>query len=103
MPVTNTIPLSDAVNWVTRWRESSENMPINGFLIPEVDVTQVLAEEGVTNIRAYMAIDDSNAYHLLIVGVDANGDDMVDEDAGQYVYDFTRPCPPMCSKKGPLK
>jgi hypothetical protein len=103
MPVTNTIPLTEAVDWVTRWRDSSENLPVKGFLIPEIDVTEVLNEEGVANIRAYMAIDPSEEYHLLIVGVDADGNDMVDEAAGQYVYDFTRPCPSLCSKTGPLK
>ena len=103
MPNQNTIPVSQALDWVTRWRGSSEVMPIKGFLIPGADLTEVLAEKGVVNTRAYMGMDENNEYHLLIVGVDDSGNDMLDEDQGQYVYDFTQPCPPICSATGPLR
>ncbi len=99
----NAIKLDKAVKWVTRWRESGQNLPIKGFLIPKIDISEVMAEPEVANLRTYMAIDDNQAFHLLTVGVNAAGDDMVDEDAGQYVYDFSQPCPPTCSKTGPLK
>lgn len=102
MPNQNTIPVATAAIWTRRWRDSNHDLQINGFLIPGVDLTEVLAEPGVVDVRAYMAIDDREANHLLIVGVDANGNDMVDEDLGQYVYDFTQPCPPMCGTPSPL-
>ena len=96
MPNQNTIPVATAAIWTARWRASNRELPVNGFLIPGADLTEVLAERGVVNVRTYMGIDDEGQYHLLIVGVDAAGNDMVDEDLGQYVYDFTSPCPPMC-------
>jgi hypothetical protein len=102
MPNQNTIPVATAAIWTSRWRASNRELQLNGFLIPGVDLTEVLAERGVVNVRTYLGIDDSEAYHLLIVGVDVNGNDMVDEDLGQYVYDFTSPCPPMCGAPSPL-
>lgn len=103
MPNQNTIPVTTALDWVTRWRASTETLPIKGFLVPGIDLTEVLAEEGVVNVRTYLGIDTNNEYHLLIVGVDDNGNDMLDEANGQYVYDFTEPCPPMCSATGVLR
>lgn len=100
---TNTIPLQEAVNWVDRWRNSDRNLnDINGFFIPGIDLTELLSEEGVADARTYMAINDDGQFHILLVAVDDAGNDMVDEAAGQYVYDFTKPCPPICSNTGPF-
>ncbi|PHR26059.1 MAG: hypothetical protein COA38_15725 [Fluviicola sp.] len=101
---TNTIPVDQAVTWVTRWRESDHNLGnIKGFFIPGVDLIELLGEEGVADSRTYMAIDDDSQFHILLVAVDDSGNDMIDEAAGQYVYDFTKPCPPICSETGPLR
>ncbi len=108
MPITNTIDVTTATKWIDNWRNSDhslnlpDNLFIKGFLIPGADLTEVMAETGATDARTYLAIDEDSNFHLLVVGVDANGDDMVDEDRGWYVYDFTRPCPPTCSKTGPF-
>lgn len=100
----NTIPVATAQTWVDRWRASDQTLTdIKGFLIPGEDLSSILAESGAVDSRAYLAIDDENQFHLLLVGVDSNGDDMIDEDEGLFIYDFTHPCPPMCSKTGPLK
>ena len=82
-------------------------MPLKGFLVPKVDFTEALAE-GAAAIRTYMGIDptdenEETKYHILVVGVDDEGNDMLDPDLGQYVYDFSQPCPPMCSDTGTLK
>jgi hypothetical protein len=104
------IPLSTAVTWVDNWRNAdSHNLVdahgnvIKGFWIPSADLSETLAESGAESARSYIGIDENNEFHLLIVGVDGDGNDMTDEEAGQFVYDLTRPCPPMCSQSGPLK
>lgn len=102
----NAIDINTATIWVKRWRETAANPPVKGFLIPQLDITSAMAESGFADVRAYMGIelvDDAPVYHLLIVGVDGSGNDMVDPALNQYVYDFTRPCPSLCSKTGPLK
>ena len=103
------IPLSQAVTWVNNWRNAdnhnlvnAEGNVIKGFWIPSDDLTQALAESGAESARSYIGIDENDVFHLLIVGVDGDGNDMTDELAGQYVYDFTQPCPATCSATGPL-
>ena len=104
----NAIPVAKAVIWVNKWRAQDPRiLPLKGFVIPKIDLTEVLGEEP-TSVRTYMAIDpddegENTKYHLLIVGVDSAGNDMLDPDLEQYVYDFTRPCPSICSNTGPLQ
>lgn len=104
----NAIDIDTAVLWVDTWRaEDPRILPLKGFVIPKVDLTEVLAE-GAISVRSYMAIDPTNEdneakYHILIVGVDSEGNDMLDPALGQYVYDFSHPCPPTCSGSGRLK
>lgn len=105
------IELSVAVEWVNNWRSpdndhklvNSEDEVIKGFFIPGDDLTQAMAETGAVNARSYVGIDPDGAFHLLFVGVDEAGNDMVDPLKKQYVYDFTKPCPSMCSSTGSLK
>lgn len=104
----NAIEVATAQIWVEKWRDSDQVLPKKGFLIPKIDITEVMAEAEVANVRTYMAIDpddgnDMTKYHLLVVGVDSSGNDMLDPDKGQYVYDFTQPCPATCSSTGALR
>ncbi|WP_299015614.1 hypothetical protein [uncultured Polaribacter sp.] len=111
----NTISLEIAKDWTTRWRamESDYNAhnDCRAFNIPLKDLTEVLAEEGVASVRGYIGVEkqiiegeDVFIEKLIIVGVDANGKDMIkssdgvtlDEDGGGDIYDFTNPCPEYC-------
>lgn len=38
----------------------------------------------------------------MIVAVDANGNDLIDEKSGLYIYDFTQACPNICDINSPL-
>jgi len=101
----NTITLEKAQNWSARWKEEQSKgteAPVTAFLIPGIDVTQVMNEDKVIDVRAYLGIDETNTERLMIVGVDADGNDMIDDSKGFYIYDFTIPCPPNCNKKGPF-
>lgn len=102
----NTISLATAQDWAARWKnkEGSYNRhhELKAFWIPGVDFTQVMKEAGAQNVRAYLGVDESNVEKLMIVGVDADGNDMIDESKGQYIYDFSEPCPSTCNKKAPF-
>lgn len=97
----NTITLDQAQQWATNWRKNP-NTEVIAFLIPEIDLTQVIAENETVNIRTYLGIDDKNNSKLMIVGVDVNGKDLIDETKGQYIYDFTSACQPNCDVESPL-
>lgn len=106
------VSMTTAATWTKAWRKKmtdgnwlQSNMK-KGFLIPMVNFEKLKAQ-GATNIRAYMALDESEtdqskALKLVLVGVDANGNDMINEDQGDFAYDFTVPCPPICPPDNPI-
>ena len=38
----------------------------------------------------------------MIVGVDSNGNDLINDEAVQHIYDFTTGCPKICDVNSPL-
>jgi hypothetical protein len=99
----NAIPLTTASLWTQNWRDRKEIADIKGFFIPMIDVNEVTEELGVTNVRGYLGINDqTEEFHFLIVGVDSKGNDMIDENEGQFVYDYTKPCPQQCGDNNVL-
>lgn len=102
----NTITLETAQEWAARWKRQqgkyNENNPLKAFWIPGIDFTQVMEETGVKDVRAYLGIDENEVEKLMIVGVDEEGNDMIDEGKGWYIYDFSEPCPNKCNAKAPF-
>jgi hypothetical protein len=101
----NTITLQTAQDWAERWKstqESGSTPNFTAFLIPGIDFTQALKPEEAVDVRTYLGIDDTETVRLMIVGVDREGNDLIDESNGYYIYDFTSICPPYCNKKPPF-
>jgi hypothetical protein len=114
--VINSIPLKTARKWAKRWTKKeghyNKHHELHAFLIPKVDMLEVLAE-GVDAVRAYIGVDDNNVEKLMIVGTKYNPETGIYEDmitvgvgAGDKeqddIYDFTRPCPTDCDPSSPL-
>jgi hypothetical protein len=112
----NSIPLKTAQKWAKRWtkREGNYNKHhhVNAFLIPKVDLLEVLAE-GVDAVRAYIGVDDEGVEKLMIVGTKFNPEtgiyvDKITVGVGNSaggednIYDFTEPCPPASDPESPL-
>jgi hypothetical protein len=112
----NSIPLKTAQKWAKRWtkREGNYNKHhhVNAFLIPKVDLLEVLTE-GVDAVRAYIGVDDAGVEKLMIVGTKFNPEtgiyvDMITVGVGNStggednIYDFTQPCPPASDPESPL-
>lgn len=97
----NTITLAQAQKWAQNWI-NNPNKDIRAFLIPEIDLSQVMAERNTVNVRTYLGIDENNNCKLMIVGVDQNGRDLIDDTNGQFIYDFTQGCPSLCDVDSPL-
>lgn len=98
----NVIPLNEAQNWAKIYREKNPNSVI-AYLVPRIDFTQLLQEKDVVDIRAYVGIDpESGLQKLMLVGVDANGNDLINPENGQFIYDFSKPCPDECAVNSPL-
>ena len=97
----NTISLTTAQDWAARWR-ATPGATVKAHLIPQVDITQLMAEKDVVDVRAYIGIDENGENKLMLVGVDADGNDLIDDNNEQYIYDFTKPCPTVCCVESPL-
>ncbi|KGL61986.1 hypothetical protein [Polaribacter sp. Hel1_85] len=117
----NTISLEIAKNWAKRWRqkESSYNRyhDCRAFNIPKKDLIEVLSEDHVESVRAYIGVEKlenecGDIYFqekLMIVGVNKCGVDILsssdgltlDAESGN-IYDFSSPCPNLCDPNSPL-
>lgn len=116
----NTISLEIAKDWTKRWRdmESAYNShhDCRAFNIPLIDLQEVIKEQGVVSVRGYIGVEETVVEgdtvfieKLIIVGVDANGKDMISSKDGLIldqesddIYDFSDPCPNLCDPKSPL-
>ena len=113
------IDLATAISWTSNYR-SRHSGQTKAFLIPIEDIEGVLNEikgqSGNPCARAYLGVDpDSGEDKLILVGTSQKTQkdgstlytDMLpseeegDED-GPGIYDFTRPCPPICDPNSPL-
>lgn len=104
----DTISLDDANAWTAKWRTQNPNA-VRAFLIPKDDLTGVLLENPDA-VRAYLAIDDNGQEKLVIVGCTHEKDGTYKDklppkdggDNGNYIFDFTMPCPPVCDPTSSL-
>ncbi|MCL6462421.1 hypothetical protein SAMN05444372_10231 [Flavobacterium micromati] len=124
----NSIPLKTAQKWAKRWRnkESSYNKynELSAFLIPSIDLAEVLAEKGSEYVRAYIGVEkiapttkgEKPTYveKLMFVATKLNletgiYEDMIplasDNDTNEEIgiYDLSRPCPPYGDPTSPLE
>ena len=94
------ISLSDAKNWVKSWRTNPPTELAKGHLITGEALSELLATEGVVDVRAYMGVDESGTQKLIFVGVDEDGKDLIDDT--HLIYDKTCPCPTFCDPTSPI-
>lgn len=103
----NMVPLALAQNWTFAWQSQTGSIPlsnIKSFRFDKVDFEQVLSKPGVEYVRIYPAIksypnSSTSEYSLLVVGVDSNGNDIINTDPSALdsgIYDFALPCPNTC-------
>lgn len=95
-----TITLEEAKEWAISWRTNPPKDLAKGHLIPGGALSELLATEGVVDVRAYMGVDDTGTQKLMFVGVDADGKDLIDDN--HLIYDKSSPCPSICDTSSPL-
>jgi hypothetical protein len=94
------ITLEQAKSWIKTWRNNLPKEPAKAHLINKQALLDVMQPADVASVRVYLAIDDNNVQKLVLVGVDANGKDLIDES--HIITDKTSPCPPICDINSPL-
>ena len=94
------ITLEDAIKWITNWRNETPKEPAKAHLIQKQALLDVMEPSDVVAIRAYMAVDNDGVQKVVLVGVDANGQDLIDDN--HILVDHSKPCPPDCGIESQL-
>lgn len=98
------IPLQTAENWTSAWQTANPGST-KAFKIDIAEVSNMLEEAGTTAIRLYFGLDNG-VEKLVLVAVNANGQDIINPTVGGQIisgtYDFCAPCPPTCDQSSPL-
>ena len=121
MPTTNFITLDQAKQLTTKFRGSKDTILEPTFkgkgVLPVCETfgraafDAVLAKKGCVGLRIYFAMDETNLVKLVIVGVNANNEDMlpptdaggkvIGGDGDEIIEDGIR-CPEICPPPSPL-
>lgn len=99
-PTVYEILLSDGQKWVKEW--ATEGHKVKGFLIDATELNDIIQDNKASYVRVYFGINTDlpagENEKMIMVPVDANGNDMINVTDGpnSNVFDFTLPCPPTC-------
>lgn len=85
-----TIPLAEGATMTAAYRTKYPTQVKANYLGAEW-YTKLLNQEGCVGIRIFHAVNSEGEMDVVLVGVDENGDDMLD-----MVVDRSRPCPNLC-------
>ena len=91
------IALADAAE-LTRGHRSANGAEPKGHLFHREALDTILAQPGCSAVRIYRGRGKGGEHHLVLVGVDAQGKDMV----SGAVMERCDPCPPYCDESSPL-
>lgn len=121
-PPSAPIPLSQAEVYTQNWRDFNGSTTVNGvplssylanaFTFDLQDIYDLMSESGITNVRFYFGYDSNEPapglpipMKVMLVGVDAEGKDMIypaESSSASGIYDFAIPCPSVCDTSSPL-
>jgi hypothetical protein len=94
------ITLDMAREMVRRWRDHGTALPGGPdceFFARDI-LDKILAQEGCVGLRIYHGRNAKGQHVVVLVGADADGNDLVDGDIAEEGL----PCPPHCSARGTL-
>ncbi len=93
------ISLQDAAALTENYRDQQSG---SGYILGEYfskdGIYSVLTQSGCVGIRIYYGLSNSSVPKLVIVGVNADENDMVDGN----ILEMGSPCPPTCSTSNDL-
>lgn len=110
------ISLNTGISWTSQYR-SAHTGGTKAFLVSVQALNSLLAEMGNPTdpnvcIRIYKGLDPStNEEKLILVGTEKDRTGIYEDllpdsgdttDSAHNLYDFTKPCPPVCDPNSPL-
>lgn len=92
------ITLREGSEMTKRYRNTIQPGEVIGVFMGKEKIQAILDQNECMGIRFYFAVNDRNERTLVLVGADANQNDMVNGLIG----DETTPCPSYCSQANSL-
>jgi hypothetical protein len=86
------ITLAEAIALTRRFRETASPKTERGGMFHRASVDELLGQPGCTGLRFYHGRNADGSSAIVLVGVDAKGNDMTDGTILERQY----PCPPYC-------
>ncbi len=86
------ITLDQAAKYVQNFKNFPKTPTTKGGFFARNIFEKILSQAGCIGIRYYYGQDDSGTPNLVLVGVDAGGNDMTTGPIGE----LSIPCPPIC-------
>jgi hypothetical protein len=86
------ISLADAAVHTRRHRDAAAKDTLRGAMFHGQPVRELLEQPGCVGLRIYHGRNADGTPAVILVGVDANGDDMTTAS----ILEFHYPCPPYC-------
>ena len=90
------ISLEDGAALTARYRVTHPLQRKGHFFGKDI-LNEILAQEGCMGIRMYHGLNTLSQHEMVIVGADADGNDMT-----SLIADFAAPCPKTCSQNNGL-
>lgn len=94
------IALSQAAEWTRNYRNKRMDTAIGeiakAHFFGRDILSKILEQEGCVGIRMYYAEDNNGQKQLILIGANAEGEDMEDG----IIADRSRICPPDCVESG---
>jgi hypothetical protein len=92
------VTLDQAVKFVQNFSSNPTTPDIKGGYFGKNIFDKILSQSGCVGIRYYYAKTDAGVATLVLVGVDASGNDLTQGVLGEQII----PCPPFCPAPNPL-
>ena len=92
------ITLAQASAWTKNYRNTITSSQTIAHYFGRAAIESILAQSDCVGIREYYALDDAGAKQIIIVGVDANGNDLYNG----LLAERSVKCPQDCAAANPL-
>ena len=89
-------PLNTAAEWTKNYRDQMQPGDPKAHFFGKDIINEILAQEGCMGIRIYYALDEEGKKQLIIVGADANENDIYNG----VIAERSHVCPPFCDVSG---
>ena len=90
------ITIEEAAVMTASYRTANPGAVIANYIGKDL-IRTILAQEGCMGIRTYHALNTDGSKEIVLVGCDAEGNDLL-----KVIVDRSIPCPNMCAKPNKL-